>query len=148
MKKISCSFWMLMIATMPAFAGSNNRVFVREVSRGLDIIGAESNVDVVPDTAPGELGLDVYQSVGVADSPYTRMFVPTDMYVRAGGGLNLGFATDTAEFAGKKHAPQDSYTVQIGLGWNLSSYVRAEIDTQMSTFTFENLRDFQANYQT
>ena len=148
MKKLSCSLLVLTLMTMPVFAGNGNRTFVREVSRGLDIIGVESNVYAVPDDAPGELGLDVYQSVGVADSPYTRMFVPTDMYVRFGGGLNLGLATSSAKFAGKKHVAEDSYTAQIGLGWNLSSYVRTEIDAQMETFKFANLRDYQANYQT
>ncbi|MBP5707830.1 MAG: hypothetical protein J6W79_02430, partial [Alphaproteobacteria bacterium] len=96
----------------------------------------------------GELGYDVYGSVGVVDSSDTRMFIPTSMYVRGGGGLNLGFASSKAELADKEYESQDSYTVKIGLGWNLSSYVRAEIDAQMSTFTFENLRDVQANYQT
>ena len=137
----------MMLVASPAFAGYN-RGFMREVSYGLDIIGAEKNVDVVLDSAPGELGYDVYESVDVVDTTGTRMFIPTTMYVRAGGGLNLGFASSNAKFAGEKHAAEDSYTVKIGLGWNLSSYVRAEIDTQMSTFTFEKLRDYQANYQT
>jgi len=148
MKKISCSILLMMFVVSSAFADYSNRGFMREVSYGLDIVGAEKNVDVVPDAAPGELGYDVYESVGVVDTTGTRMFIPTNMYVRAGGGLNLGFASSNAKFAGKEHESQDSYTVKIGLGWNLSSYVRAEVDAQMSTFTFENLRDAQANYQT
>ncbi|MBO4625971.1 MAG: hypothetical protein J5679_01685 [Alphaproteobacteria bacterium] len=148
MKKISCVYALAMVVAMPAFAGYGNRSFVAEVSRGLDIVGAESNVDTVPDTAPGELGYDVYESVGVVDSSKIRVFVPTNMYMRAGGGLNLGFATSEAKVASDKHIAEDSYAVQIGLGWNLSSYVRAEIDTQTSTFKFADLRDFQANYKT
>ena len=70
------------------------------------------------------------------------------MYVRGGGGFNLGFATDYAGFGGEKYESTASYTTQIGLGWNLSSYVRTEIDAQMSTFTFSHLKNRQANYQT
>ena len=148
MKKISCSVLLALMVTMPALAGSNSRGFVREVSRGLDIIGAESNAYVIPDAAPGELGNDVYQSVDVIDSSYTRMFIPTTMYVRAGGGLNLGFASDLAEYGDTKHMGEDGYVVQIGLGWNLSSYVRTEIDTQIMTLKFADLADYQADYKT
>ena len=148
MKKISCLVLLAAVTAMPASADHNNRQFVSEVSRGLDIIGAESNAHVVPDAAPGELGRDVYQSVGVVDSSNVRMFIPTDMYVRAGAGLNLGFATDRAGFNGDKYESVGSYTTQIGLGWNLSSYVRTEIDAQMSTFKFDDLEGYQANYQT
>ena len=148
MKKISYFVLSAFVAAMPANANYSDRRFVAEVSRGLDIVGAESNAHVVPDAAPGELGYDVYQSVDVVDSSDVRMFIPTDMYVRAGAGLNLGFATDKAKMAGKKYESAGSYTTQIGLGWNLSSYVRGEIDAQMSTFTFSDLHDFQANYQT
>ena len=148
MKKISCLCLLAMVVAMPANADYGNRKFISEVKRGLDVVGAESTAYTVPDAAPGELGLDVYQSVYESDSRFTRMFIPTDMYVRAGAGLNLGFATDKAGFGGDKYEAEDSYTVKIGLGWNLSSYVRAEIDTQMSTFTFSDLKDYQANYKT
>ncbi len=148
MKKISYLVLLGFVAAMPAHADYSDRAFVAEVSRGLDIVGAESNAYVVPDAAPGELGRDVYQSAGVVDSSSTRMFIPTTMYVRAGAGLNLPFATDRAELGDKKHKAQDSYTTQIGLGWNLSSYVRGEIDAQMSTFKFADLHDYAADYKT
>lgn len=148
MKKTSYIFLLALIAALPADAKSTNRRLVSEVSRGLDIVGAELNVDVEPDFAPGELGRDVYQSVGVADSKTVRMFVPTNMYVRAGAGLNLGFATDSAGVGEVKHNAQDGYTTQIGLGLNLSSYVRAEMDLQSTTLKFADMKDFQANYQT
>ena len=148
MKKISYFVLLALVAAMPANANYSDQRFVAEVSRGLDIVGAESNAHVVPDAAPGELGYDVYMSADVVDSSDVRMFIPTDMYVRAGAGLNLGFATDKAKMAGKEYESSGSYTTQIGLGWNLSSYVRGEIDAQMSTFTFSDIHDFQANYQT
>ncbi|MBO7066236.1 MAG: hypothetical protein J6W40_01265 [Alphaproteobacteria bacterium] len=147
MKKITCLFVALLMA-MPAHARYSNRQFKSEISHGVDLVGTEKNIDVVADDAPGALGLDVYQKVGVVDNSNTTMFIPTTMYVRAGAGLNLGFATDYAGFGGKKYESSGSYTVQLGLGWNLSSYVRTEIDAQMSTFTFSDLDDYQANYQT
>lgn len=147
MKKISCLVVAMLVA-MPAHAKYSNRQFRNEVARGIDIVGAELNANVVPDDAPGALGLDVYQKVGTADNSGITMFIPTSMYVRAGAGLNLPFATDCAGFDGKKHESAGSYTTQIGLGWNLSSYVRTEIDAQMSTFTFSDLKNRQANYQT
>ena len=147
MKKISCLVVAMLVA-MPAHAKYSNRQFRNEVARGIDIVGAEYNVNVVPDDAPGELGLDVYQKVGTVDNSGITMFIPTSMYVRAGAGLNLPFATDRAGFDGKEYKSSGSYTTQIGLGWNLSSYVRTEIDAQMSTFTFSDLKNRQANYQT
>ena len=36
---------------------------------------------------------------------------------------------------------------QIGLGWNLSSYVRTEIDFQAATFEFSDLDDYRATSQ-
>lgn len=148
MKKISCLCLLAMVAAMPASASSSNREFISEVERGLDVVSAESTAYTTPDAAYGELGLDVYQSVYENDSRYTRMYIPTDMYVRAGAGLNLGFATDKAGFGGDKYEAEDSYTVKIGLGWNFSSYVRGEIDTQISTFKFSDLHDYQVNYKT
>ena len=139
---------MAMLLAMPAHAKYSDSQFKSEVSRGLDIVGAQLNVDVIPDDAPGALGRDVYQKVGVVDDSDITMFIPTTMYIRAGAGFNLGFATDYAGFNGKKYESSGSYTTQIGLGWNLSSYVRTEIDTQMSTFTFSDLKNRQANYQT
>ena len=133
---------------MPAYAKYSNSQFRSEVSRGLDIIGSERNVEVIADDAPGELGLEVYEKVGVVDNSDITMFIPTTMYVRGGGGFNLGFATDRAGFGGQEYESSGSYTTQIGLGWNLSSYVRTEIDAQMSTFTFSDLKGRQANYQT
>ena len=147
MKKTSYTFLLALVVVLPANAASHRGQFVREVRRGADIVGTAKNIDT-PDAAPGELGLDVYQSVGVAKNPDVRMFIPTTMYVRAGGGLNLGFATDKANFGNSKHAAQDGYTAKIGLGWNLSSYVRTEIDFQSTTLKFSDLKNFNANYQT
>jgi len=147
MKKTSYFVLLLAMTVMPANASRTSRQFVSEVSRGADVVNAEHNVNT-PDVAPGELGGDVYQSVGVVDSSRVRMFIPTDMYMRAGGGLNLGFATDKASCGDVKHKSEDGYTVQLGLGWNLSSYVRTEIDFQTTTLKFAHLKNFNAEYKT
>ena len=75
------------------------------------------------------------------------MYIPTSMYVRMGGGLNLGFATDKATFGGTEFESSGSYATQIGLGWNLSSYVRTEIDFMTSTLKFSDLDAHRATYQ-
>ncbi len=131
-----------------ANAAYSDRAFRSEISRGLDIVSAQANVDIVEDAAPGELGLEVYQTTNAVDTRDVKLFIPTSMYVRGGAGLNLGFATDKAKFGGKEYESSGSWTTQIGLGWNLSSYVRTEIDFQTSTFEFSDLKQRQATYQT
>lgn len=149
MKLISCFGCITaLLAATSASAASNSDLFRGEVLKGLDLIGARANADVVPNDAPGELGADVYLSEGAVNPADTRMFIPTSMYVRMGGGLNLGFATTKASFADVEHESSGSWLTHIGLGWNLSSYVRTEIDFQNSTFTFSDLDDFDANYKT
>lgn len=150
MKSMSFIGGLCAVLAMPAVASAaySDRDFRSEVLTGLDIVGARANVDVVADVAPGALGADVYQYVGVVDDADVQLFIPTTMYVRMGGGLNLGFATDQATFNDSKYDASGGYTAQIGLGWNLSSYVRTEIDFQTTTLTFSDLKDFSANYKT
>lgn len=131
-----------------ADAAYSDRVFRSEVARGLDIIGAQTTVEAYKEDAPGELGYEVYQTVDAVDNSEVKLFIPTTMYLRAGGGLNLGFATDKAKFGDKKYESSGSWTTEIGLGWNLSSYVRTEVDFQESTFKFSDLKNRQATYQT
>ncbi len=149
MKVLSCvGFAAVLFAGASAFAVGNADLFVGEISRGVDLIGAQRNVDVIPDEAPGQLGADVYLSAGAVNPIDERMFIPTSMYVRMGGGLNLGFGTSQAGFGGAEYESSGSWTTQIGLGWNLSSYVRTEIDFQNAVFKFSDLDDFQADYKT
>lgn len=148
MRKISYFGLLAAVFSAPAFGAYSDKAFRSEVLTGLDIISARANVDVIADPAPGALGLDVYQTVDAVTADDVQLFIPTTMYVRAGAGLNLGFATDKAKFAGKDYESSGSYGVQIGLGWNLSSYVRTEIDFQSATFSFSDLDDHQATYQT
>ncbi len=122
--------------------------FQAEVLEGLDLIGARDTIDITPVDAPGELGREVYEIAGAVQPDDIQLFIPTSMYVRLGGGLNLGFATDKAQFGGIEYESSGSYTTQIGLGWNLSSYVRTEIDFQESVFKFSDLENHQATYQT
>lgn len=131
-----------------SYADYDDAKFMREVGRGLDLISAETTVPVIVDEAPGELGAEVYEFVGAVSDQDTQMFIPASMYMRIGGGLNLGFATDRALFQDKEYESSGSYTTQIGLGWNLSSYIRAEIDLQNTLFKFSDLDNHQATYNT
>lgn len=127
--------------------GYDDATFRAEVLEGLDLVGARANVDVA-DPAAGELGLDVYQSADAVQNEDIQLFIPTSMYMRAGGGMNLGFASDWAYVGDAKYESWNSWTTQIGLGWNLSSYVRTELDFQESTFNFDGLDNAGASYQT
>lgn len=146
MQKISyLGIFAILLAT-PAMAYDADK-FRAEVLEGVDLVGARNTIDN-PDPAPGALGLDVYQTADAGYNSDVQVFVPTSMYMRAGAGLNLPFATDQATFNGEKFSTAGSWTTQIGLGWNLSSYVRTELDFQESTFEFSDISGMDATYQT
>ena len=147
MKNISYLCLGIALLTMPAMAQYSDAQFRDEVVEGLDLISVRENIDV-PDAAPGELGRDVYQTIGTAENDNMQLFIPTSMYMRMGAGYNLGFATDYAHVGDAEYESKNSWTTQIGLGWNLSSYVRTELDFQESTFNFSDIDDAQATYQT
>ncbi len=149
MKKISyLGILLAVFGVSCANADYDDAKFMREVGRGLDIISAQTTAPVIEEVAPGELGAEVYEFAGAVSDTNIQMFIPTSMYMRIGGGLNLGFATDHAQYNGREYESSGSYTTQIGLGWNLSSYVRTEIDFQNSAFKFSDLDNHRATYQT
>lgn len=149
MKHLSFSAIMtLALCAGGAHANYDPARFTNEVSTGLDIISAQETIDTTPTQADGELGLEVYEIADAVDTSDTRMFIPTSMYMRMGGGLNLGFATDKAQYQDQEYKASGGYTTQIGLGWNLSSYVRTELDFQQMTLKFSELDDHVAEYQT
>lgn len=150
MKKISC--FTVLLATIAmcgnAQAAYDHAKFQAEIIEGLDLIGARDTIDTTPIAAPGELGREVYEIAGAVNPDDIQMFIPTSMYMRMGAGLNLGFATDKAMFDGTEYESSGSYTTQIALGWNLSSYVRTEIDFHTATLKFSDLDARRATYQT
>ena len=149
MKKISyLGLLVVVLGASNASASYDDSKFRREIGRGLDLISAETTAPIIEEVAPGELGAEVYEYADAMSSDDTQMFIPASMYMRIGGGLNLGFATDQASFGGKKYEASGSYVTQIGLGWNLSSYVRAEIDFQNTFFKFSDLDKYSATYNT
>ena len=149
MKKISCvAVMMVAFGTTCAGAAYDAGKFRGEVLEGLDIISARTVGYVAPVAAPGELGNEVYEYAGEVAPDDIQMYIPTSMYVRMGGGLNLGFATDAAMFDGVEYDASGGYATQIGLGWNLSSYVRTELDFQNSVLEFSDLDGRRATYNT
>lgn len=150
MKKISY-MTLLMIFCSLTYANASNytdKKFKNEVASGLDIVVAPTLAKTIPDDVPTELGFAVYEHIGAVANDNIQVFIPTTMYVRMGGGINLDFATDSANYFGSDHKPENSYTAQIGLGWNLSSYVRTEIDFQTSELKFQDLSNLHATYNT
>ena len=95
----------------------------------------------------GELGHEVYYDVQPAEyDKDDRLFIPASMYMRMGGGMNLGFATKKAHVGDDKYSSKDSWNLLIGLGWNMSSYVRTEVEFQRSSFRFSGLGGENAYY--
>ena len=143
MKKVSYFTSILgILCVTGAYAAYSDGEFRDEVATGLDILVAP----ITPAPAEGALGLEVYETENAVTSEDTKMYIPTSMYVRMGGGMTLDFATSKADYFGTDHLAKQSYTAQIGLGWNLSSYVRTELDFQTTTLNFHKLDDLRANY--
>lgn len=135
MKKLSI-LAVLMATTGANAATYNAEKFRSEILAGIDVVGSNPHVEVI--------ALDDYS----AKYDDYELYVPTNMYVRMGGGLNLGFVTDQAQYNEEEYESNGSYTTQIGLGWNLLSFLRAEIDFQESTFKFSDLDSYRATYHT
>ena len=165
MKKISCFMGLcagVAVCASAYGAGRSNR-FRNEVLNGLNTVRVQktyvpssnyvqTDVDATAASyagAYGELGQEVLYDVEPAKATDDyKLFIPTSMYVRAGGGLNIGGATKKARFDDETHRAKDSWSVLIGLGWNMSSYVRTEIAFQESSFEFKDLHNMSADYHT
>ena len=112
--------------------------FLAEVREGLDVHVARRDAWTTDDPAFGELGREVFGSAVEARRNDYSMYIPVPMYVRMGGGLNLGFATMDADIGScDSRSARGGLMTNIGLGWNMSSYVRTEIDFQALTLNFE-----------
>lgn len=156
MKKISC--FVILCAGLAvcgsADAANRNRAFRGEVSKGLTqnrmVSYGSRTINATASSyagAYGELGQEVFYDESPAKNEDYSIFIPTTMYVRMGGGLNISGATKKARVDGERHASKDSWNVLLGLGWNMSSYVRTEIDFQESMFGFKGV-DASADYHT
>ena len=105
--------------------------------------------DTIVNVAAGEMGSEVFydeKPVEYDEDEEYRLFIPTSMYMRAGAGMNLGFATKKARVGNETYPSKDSWTMLFGLGWNMSSYVRTELEFQRSVFRFNDLGDESAYY--
>jgi hypothetical protein len=152
-KNMKTSYYLVALGAIAlcntANGGSAPKRFTGEIKSGLDIVSASYHAENDPTPAPGELGLAIYETISETPSDETKLYIPTTMYTRLGGGINIPFGTDRAKYFGTSHDTKNGYTVQIGLGWNLSSYVRTEIDFQNMAFQFEDLTSNQrATYNT
>lgn len=135
----------LLFAAGAANAGYDDKQFRNEVTEGLDIHVARTNAYVQEDDAIGEMGMEVYQTRAESERNNYDMYIPNTMYVRAGAGMNLGFASGDAHDGDQKIGLSNGWGTQIGLGWNMSSYVRTEIDFQVEQFGFSGHDDADAS---
>lgn len=142
-----------------ATAASNDARFRKEVRDGLDI--ATWDVELTPtEYKGGALGMEVYSmsnlsqeqccansdlyccnqpmdKTGARGDDYA-LYIPSNMYIRAGGGFNLNFGTSRATYgpANLKAKSSGTWGMQVGLGWNISPFVRIEGDVQVRHFKF------------
>ena len=79
MKNISYLGFLSILAITPAFGAYDAEQFRNEIAEGVDLVGVRENIDK-PDVAPGELGLDVYQTADAGYDADIQMFIPTPMY--------------------------------------------------------------------
>jgi hypothetical protein len=146
-----------------ADAAGRNRTFRGEVLNGLDGFRTSGNSGRTVTYSPraidataasyagayGELGQEVMYDVEPADeSQEYKIFIPTSMYLRMGGGLNIAATTKKARFNDERHESKNSWNVLLGLGWNMSSYVRTELAFQQSAFKFKDLSGMTADHST
>ena len=80
MKRLSYLAALFVLITTPAMAEYSDKLFRAEIKEGLDLVGARINVDL-PDPAPGELGLDVYQTADAGSTSGLKVYIPTSMSI-------------------------------------------------------------------
>jgi len=117
--------------------------FREEVLYGLDLVPVRNGAKI-EEPVRGELGYEVYNTTTISKNDGLGVFIPTDMYVRGGVGAGLGFLSGTADVCGAESNISGLVT-QMGLGWNLSSYVRTELDFQAKSFSFSDVVDASAS---
>jgi hypothetical protein len=129
----------LLLSILPAAAFAD---FKKEVESGL----ARASNPRPETSAFGSLGRDVYNNHDNSIKDY-KLFIPTDMYVRLGGGANVPFASGRALTAEGRREISGGWNTLIGLGFDMSSYVRLELDYQGSTFGFSKSPDLSAHME-
>ena len=110
--------------------------FKSEVATGLDVTAARANAGIFAKApAPGQLGSEVYITADAAKENTDEIYIPPAMYVRGGYGYTLGFLSGHAG-SGFGNAGIVDDAVTVGLGWNMSSFARAEVGFQHDTMHF------------
>ena len=151
MKKISyfVGACIAMAVCASGFAADYSGRFRKEIENGLDYKNTSNYIDGTSLSyvgSYGELGQEVLYDTD--PSCKYKKFTPPAMYIRLGGGLNIPGATKKARLGGETHKSHGSWNAIIGIGWNMSSYVRTELNFQESVFRFQDLHDMDAHYHT
>lgn len=143
------------------FAADADKQFRDEIKRGLPATGTAVATSSAPTEiytidmtvaegygVSGELGREVFYDESEPQSVEYEIFVPTSHYLRIGGGLNIAGMTKHARVGDTKQHSRDSWNLTLGMGWNMSSYVRTELSYQQSMFKFRGVPDLSADYYT
>jgi opacity protein-like surface antigen len=125
----------LILAPMHVMA--RDSALLAEARDGIDFRVAQQN------RASGTLGRKVYGTDSGEVPNNLRLYVPTDMYIRMGGGWTAGFLSGDADI----YDIQNGYTVTLGLGWNLLQVLRAEIAYSQNRFDFQDIRAGARSHQ-
>ncbi len=122
-------YFALLFIILSCFEAHSARgLFKQEVIDGLDI----ATIRAGHEPAHGELGGSVYDGVN-SDTADNALFIPTSMYVRGGAVYNLGFLSSDVH----KMGIDGGLGALVGLGFEMSSYVRTEFDFGAQNFVFE-----------
>jgi len=73
---------------------------------------------------------------GETTAPKTKIHIPTNMYIRMGGGWTAEFISGHAKYSDGRANIEGGYAIALGLGWNLSPITRAEIAYNQNQFDF------------
>lgn len=131
---------------------NSDKQFREEIRQGLPSVATYTNVYEIDTTVAegygeyGDLGREVFYGESQPQDFEYQIFVPTSRYLRMGGGINIAALTRHAHIGDTKHHSRDSWNFMLGMGWNLSSYVRSEFSFQNSMFKFRDVPDLTADY--
>jgi hypothetical protein len=118
--KRAALFFIALLATLPANAKKYD-AFTAEAKKGLDYVA----VKYKGDSADGDLGRTVYTEKVREDYD---IFIPTTNYVRLGVAANIGLVSTSLVLNGEDKKYDFGLAENLGIGWNLYSFIRTEID--------------------
>ena len=160
MRKLNVLFLISLFAIKTLFASPyNDYMFKKEIKEGLNIYNIEQKSETKQvygsetdssesvtrneyietkskDTPEGELGYEVYNKKNKIDT--LAIYIPTNMYIRGGVATNLNITSNKNIYFDDTNELYYLIIPELGLGLNLSSFVRTEINLSSNRMYFKN----------